>query len=410
MAKEYPSYLLGLRYWRYLLAILLHIIAASANAQDWSFDPRLSIGGEIDDNAQLTTRTDDVVELNGLLLEAMADIGYESESTTFLLTPLIQDRSYADDPVFDSTMIDVWMRYRFDSPRNTWRFDAWYNEDTVRRAERADAALSVDDPDFIPDDDTGLVQLRGDRRKLVLRPVWAFDWSNKSTSVVRFNYRDVTYEDVLILSDYIDMQLMLDYRLDISQKTTGFVAGTSRHYEADQVLGEFDTNALNVGFETLLSPTLRIRARIGAENVKSPVTGLDETRPIGELTFIRRLETIRLLAQYRRTVTSSGSGRMSSRDAFNLNFTRLLGERFDAGFGVRAYSTDPIALQPDADRFGRNYLQLTAVFSWNITRKFAFRTMYRYTWVDREILGETANSNQVMVWFDFRPMGIRQDR
>jgi hypothetical protein len=399
-----------LSYWRYLPAVLLALVYAPVYAQDWSFDPLLSIGGEIDDNAQLTTRTDDVVELTGLLLEAAADIGYRSEATDFVFTPLIQDRSYADDPDFDSTMIDALMRYEFSSPRNTWRFDAWYNQDTVRRAERADADLGVDDPDFIPDDDTGLVQLRGDRRKLVLRPVWAFDWSDKSTSVVRLNYRDVTYEDVLFLSDYIDMQLMLDYRLDFSRKTTGFVAGTARHYEADQVLGEFDSNALNVGFESLLSPTLRVRARVGAENVKSPISGLDETRPIGELTFIRRLETIRLLAQYRRTVTSSGGGRMSTRDAFNLNFTRLLGERFDAGFGVRAYSTKPIALLPGEDLFGRDYLQLTALFNWNITRKFAFRTMYRYTWVDRKILGESANSNQVMIWLDFRPMGIRDDR
>jgi hypothetical protein len=206
------------------------------------------------------------------------------------------------------------------------------------------------------------------------------------------------------------MQLMLDYRLDFSRRTTGFVRGTVRNYEAEANLGEFDTNALSVGFETRFSPTLLMRARVGAENVESPVSGLDETRPIGELTFIRRLETIRLLAQYRRSVTSSGRGRMSSRDAVNLNLTRMLSERFDAGIGVRAYSSEPISVVPGIDSFGRDYLQLTAIFSWNITRTFAFRTQYRYTVVDREILGESANSNQVIVWFDFRPLGIRQDR
>jgi hypothetical protein len=385
-------------------------IGAPAYTQDWSFDPVVSVGGEIDDNAQLTTRTDDIVELTGLLLEGAVDIGYRSEATEFLFTPLVQDRSYSDEPDFDSTMIDARMRYDFESVRNRWRFDAWFNQDAVRNAERADTDIGIDDPDVIPDDDTGLVQLRGDRDKLVLRPSWIFQWTDKSTSTVRFNYRDVSYDDALLLTDYTDMQVMLDYRLDFSRRTTGFVRGTVRNYEAEANLGEFDTNALSVGFETRFSPTLLMRARVGAENVESPVSGLDETRPIGELTFIRRLETIRLLAQYRRSVTSSGRGRMSSRDAVNLNLTRMLSERFDAGIGVRAYSSEPISVVPGIDSFGRDYLQLTAIFSWNITRTFAFRTQYRYTVVDRETLGESANSNQVIVWFDFRPLGIRQDR
>lgn len=409
MADQYSPRFLGVPCRRVSLALLLCMFWAPANAQDWSFDPVLSVGGEFDDNAQLTTRTDDIVELTGLLVEAAADIGYQSETTEFVFSPLVQDRSYSDDPEFDSTMIDARMRYEFESPRNRWRVDAWYNEDTVRRAERADADLGIDDPDNIPDDDTGLVQLRGDRNKFQIRPSWAFAWTDRSTSTVRLNYRDVSYDDVLLLTDYTDMQLTLDYRLDFSRKTTGFVTGTTRIYEADDNFGEFDSNALSVGFETRLSPTLLLRAKAGAENVTSPISGLDETRPIGELTFIRRLETIRLLAQYRRSVTSSGRGGMSSRDAVNLNFTRLLGERFEAGVGVRAYSSKPISVLPGDDSFGRDYLQLTALFAWNITRTFAFRTQYRYTVVDREILGESANSNQVMVWFEFRPMGVRQD-
>jgi hypothetical protein len=154
-----------------------------------------------------------------------------------------------------------------------------------------------------------------------------------------------------------------------------------------------------------------LRARIGAENVESAVTGVSETQPVGELSLIRRLETIRLLAQYRRTVSSTGSGNMSERDSINVNFTRDLTERFDAGLGVRAYQNRPINLTGlDVEGFEREYLQLTARFTWNITRTFALRTTYQYTVSNRQVQGESANSNQIVAWLIFRPTGIRDER
>jgi hypothetical protein len=129
------------------------------------------------------------------------------------------------------------------------------------------------------------------------------------------------------------------------------------------------------------------------------------------MSIIRRLETIRLMALYRRSVSSSGSGNMSERDSISVNFTRDLTERFDAGLGVRAYQSRPINLSGINLRgFKREYLQLTARFTWNITRTFALRTTYQYTVSNRQNLGESANSNQITAWLIFRPAGIIDER
>jgi len=390
-------------------ALLICLSSAPAQAQDWRFEPRLAVGGETDDNAQLTTRTDDVVRLEGYLLAASADISYQSESAKFLFAPLIMDRSYPNDKIFDSTMYDARLRYDYRMPRQRWRIDVWFNEDDIRNGERADINLDEDDPENIPDDDTGLVQLKGERTRLSVRPSWVYNWSDTSSTVLRVNYRDVSYDTELLLNDYTDAIITADYRMKFSDRHAGFVSGSVRTYDVAEDQGEFDSKAINVGFETLLSEKVRMRFRIGAEDVESSVSGLNETRPIGELTFTRRLETIRFLAQYRRSVTASGQGRMSERDAINLAITRVLNQRFEAGLGLRTYRSDPIQLAPNDPTFGRNYAQLTARLVWNMTRSFAMQTMYRYTWVDREILGESANSNHIMLWFVFQPSGPRDE-
>lgn len=398
------------------LAVLFLVAVTPTKAQDWRFSPVLAVGGEYDDNAELSTRTDDVVELKGLLLEGSANIAYLSEKSEFQITPLIRDRSYSDEPEFDTTEIDVPVRYAYVGTKNTWRIDGRFNRLPVRNAERADGDLDVDDPDNIPDDDSGLVQLRGNRERLVVRPSWTYRWSDLSSSTVQLDYRDVTYDEAfLFLRDYTDAAVSVNYRRALSDRSSAFITGLFRHYETDpldvlEIPREFDTTGINVGFESNLTSKFLIRARIGAEQVESQRTGISETIPVGELTFIRRLETIRLLAQYRRSVSSTGSGNMSERDAINLNFTRELSERLDAGLGVRAYTNKEVNLSGiDGGTFARDYLQLNARITWNISRIFSLRTAYRYTFLAREIDDESANSNQIVVWLIYRPAGLRDE-
>jgi hypothetical protein len=396
---------------RFCSPLVITVVAIPAQAQDWQFSPEIAAGYEFDDNAELTIRTDDVVELNGLLAEASVDVDYLSETTKFSFTPLVRRRTYSGDPEFDATEIAARMGYQFETIKSTWSIDGKFTRLPVRNAERADDDLDIIDPDDIPDDDSGLVQLGGDRDRLVLRPRWSYRWSNVSSTTLEIDYRDVSYDETFVfLQPYTDTALKASYRYGFSQRTSGFVEGSVRHYE-DDAGSEFDTTGINVGLNTRLSETLIFRARIGAENVESAVTGISETQPVGEVSFIRRLETIRLLAQYRRSVSSTGSGRMTGRDSVNVNFTRDLTERYAAGLGVRAYQAKPIDLSGlDLPGFQREFLRLTALFTWNITRTLALRTSYRYTVSNREVQGESANSNQIVAWLIFRPAGIVDER
>jgi hypothetical protein len=140
------------------------------------------------------------------------------------------------------------------------------------------------------------------------------------------------------------------------------------------------------------------------------INGNGSTDPVGEITLTRRLETINLLAQYRRVVSGGGTGNLTARDIININFTRELTERVSAGIGVRAYSTTALREAEGSPFDERDYVQLRAAVAWNLSRTLSFEVTYRYTVLDRVNLGESSNSNNIRLWFNWRPSGYSSAR
>ena len=120
-----------------------------------------------------------------------------------------------------------------------------------------------------------------------------------------------------------------------------------------------------------------------------------------DFSLTQRLELITLVAQYKRSINASGSGRLTARDALNLRFTRRLSDKLSAGLGVRAYTTTD--LSDILDFTERDYVQLRSRFTWNFSSAFAVEADYRYTFTRRTSLSESANSNSVILWFVYRP-------
>ena len=140
---------------------------------------------------------------------------------------------------------------------------------------------------------------------------------------------------------------------------------------------------------------------VGAENTELE-TGVDVLSPVGTISLNRNLETISLFAQYQRVISGGGGGSLSARDIVNLNFRRRLNDLIFAGLGIRGYKTDALEEGPTTiDE--RDYIQLRALIGWNLTEDFSLEAQYRYTIIYREIVGESANSNNIMLWVHWRP-------
>ena len=382
--------------------------AGPANAQNWDLEPIIKVGAEYDDNADLDIRTDEEVSLSGGLLDLSTKIRYSSENATFLFQPRALIRRY-DESDFDSE--DYFMRSDFDykGQSNTIGFRAFFDEQSVRTAERADSDLEVEDPDDLTDDDTGRTERFGDRTKWRLLPRWDYQVSDISTIGVTVEYFDVRYDDVIAdsLDDYTDTRLDLNYRRNFSSVNTGLLTVTGRKYDSENALEDTDGYGIMAGFEYALSTKTKLMAMIGFEDTDQ--SGFDyDPEVTANVTLTRNLETIRMFARYRRSVTGTGAGNLSVRDSLNLNFRRRLNERISAGLGIRAYQSSGVDGSISIE--DRNYVQLQSSLLWYLSTAMVIEADYRYTvndpgeqLINGVLVGELANSNQVNLWFVYQP-------
>ena len=382
-------------------AILVVAAGINAHAAEWRIEPQLRVGAEFDDNAILDFRTDTQDEISGFVAEGLARFVYTSPVTDFFVTPRLVHRDYGE-PDFDSD--DQFLAFSFGREWQSSNFTIRgnYGQELVRTAERSNVDFNVDNPDEIPEDDTGRVFLRDNRERLEIVPQFTYRMSNVSTFGVDVGYMDVSYDEGLLglLNDYTNIRGNLSYRRSWSRRNTAIVTGTYRKYEAEgrEAVTGYGVSA---GFENRLSEKTVFRALVGVENTELD-TGEDDLNPVANISLTRRLETITLIAQYRRVIAGGGGGSLTARDMININFTRRLSDRISAGLGVRAYTTT--ALEEGAFTIDeRDYLQLRARFVWDLSKTLALEADYRYTILDRELIGESANSNNIILALRWRP-------
>lgn len=382
-------------------------VADAARAQQWEFEPIIRVGGEYDDNATLSIRTDDEVELTGLLADLRAVARYNSATTTFDLQPRVLFRQYdADrDVTQDFDAEDVFLRstLRHRGQSITTGFRAFYDQQKVRTAERAISDLDIDDPDDVTEDDTARVVLSGTRDKIRLVPYLSYDVSAVTTIGADLNFSDVQYDDVIgdSLNDYTDTRLNLNFRRKMSDRTASLLTVTGRTFSPEGGASDINGYGIQAGFERELSATTRVTALAGLEDAD----GSDSSQSpefVSTLTLQRNLETIAMFARYKRSINASGVGALSVRDTLNMNFRRRLSEKVSAGLGVRAYRQRG---KGDAQNVNdRDYIQLQSNVQWYLTSSFVAEMSYRYTVSDRsEAIGERSNSNQINLWFIYQP-------
>lgn len=390
------------------VSVFAVITATPIQAAEWRIAPKIGVAGDFDDNSILTPRTDVDAEISGYVIDASARFSFASETTEFFITPRIRSRDYGD-PNFDSD--DQFLRFDFDraTESSNFRLRGDYGRELTRTAERADVDLEIEDLDEIPDDESGRVTIRDRRERIRIFPSWTYRMSDLSAFSVGLAYTDVAYDEAFagLYNDYTNARLNVSYMRSLSPRNRAIFTGTYREYDADG-RDEVTGAGFNAGFERSLSETTRVRALVGLEDTDT-VAGDSEVNWTANISVTQRLETITMLAQYKRSVSGGGAGTLAARDSLNLNFTRRLSERISAGLGVRAYQTNPLS-----DVVGtfdeRDYIQLRSQFTWHLSQKWSVEANYRYTFQDRLQVGEPADSNNVTIWLNYEPNPFTRSR
>jgi hypothetical protein len=398
-----------------VVALLVLVLGAGPASADWKFDPILRASWDYDDNATLSPRTDEEIDLSGYIAEASMDFIHTSDRSYFSTRPIARFRNYgsenedwnADDQFVE--LLGLW-----NGDKNSFRVFGDFSREAIRTAEVADADLDTDiDPNDIADDQSGFVSASQRRDRYRLTPRWTYRPSDVSSFITEVSYLSAGYEETEELQrlfDFTDINLRMQYRRDYSQRNSGIFQLRVRDYNTDRFAGDRQSYEVSGGFVRRLSQTTQFRATVGLESVDDEnVPGLPSTsidpQPTGELSLSRTLETIRFLAQYRKRVSASGRGQLTARDEINLRFSRDLSDRVTVGLGARAYSVDNISGITNE----QDFVQIRGQAVWRITRSFSMQADYRHTVIDRGNLLGAADSNRFTLWLSWQPNPVGRD-
>jgi hypothetical protein len=396
-----------------ILALASLFAGGAVQAAEWRLEPIIRAGYEYDDNATVRVSPSAIDEIQGYILEGIATIGYATERTTFDITPRLRSRNY-DEEIYDSN--DGFLKFdlNHDGLKSDLRIRGNYTDESVRTAEREDADPGVDDPDEITGDDSGRLFSFGRRQRLWIAPQWRYDFSERSAIAAKVIYTDMDYEDIIAGSHtpYTDARLEASLIRGFSTRTRAYVKASARRYERDdQPVGapkEVDGYTYSIGLERGLTETTRFRAEIGVEESK-PEIGESDTNAVWDFNLRNKLETVTVLAQVKRSINASGTGRISLRDSFNLSLKKQFSERTEGGLGIRAYTTEQ--LKGDSDTFDeRDYAQFRAQLAYALSRTLWVEADYRYTWIDRSTASGSGKANSIVLWFNYKPTAMTASR
>jgi hypothetical protein len=394
-----------------MVASVMFLRPPAVEAAEWRFAPELRAGYELDDNATLVEPQFSAPSIQGYILEANAVLGYRTPRTRLDLTPVIRLRDYDNDD-FDSD--DMFLRFDVEHSglKSRLRVRGDYENEAIRTAERTDADPGTDDPDDINGDETGRVFGGGSRERLRIRPEWTYRFTQRSAVSADLDYVDVDYEDALnsSLVPYSDVHAELSLSHEFSRNNFGYVRAGMRRYEPDDLIvgiaNEVDGLSLTTGFERRFSETTRFRLAIGVEQSELS-NGDSDTNVIGNVALIRRLERTTLLAEYRRSVTASGTGRIAARDAVNFSVRHSFTERFSGGVALRSYQSDPLV---GAVTTQQEYVQFGAQLAYAFSRTISARADFRFTQIERTAALGPAESISMIVWLIYQPSAMSVSR
>lgn len=384
------------------IALITCIYAAASTTAlaDWQVTPSVAAGLEYDDNAVLLDIPGADASTSGYAAQGDLLMTYRRPTSVFTIDPMVLARRYQES-VFDSEDYFVNLDFRHSGERSTFRFRGLYGNESVRTAERANVDFNVDNPDDIPVDDSGRLLGTANRQRISLVPQWSYRVGERARVYLGGTLIDVTYDDEVspFYSDYSQATGNTAFEFDVSQTNA---VRLDAYYRANE-FPDLDISRDAFGGALGLVRTVSERSRL-AVNV-----GIDETEgsdgekvgnSIGEISFTHQLQTSRVLASYRRSVTGSGAAQMTVRDSVNLSFTRPISDRFSLGAGISAYQSS--GLDSNASTANdRDYLQLRALFTWRLTRTLLVDFDYRYSKLDRKDTNTSADSNRINLWLRY---------
>jgi hypothetical protein len=386
---------------------LLSLSPLAAVAADWSYEPRVALSAEYDDNHRLTNVSGQEIEVYGPKLDARLVMRGSTPQTTFTLTPQVVFTQYIEGEEDD--LENYYLRMGLDHQAERMRAYVNARYSSVITLGRFFPSGAGEDPVLgQPDPGENVPRVATPNRedRFDIAPGVAFDITQRQSLELGASYLDVSYDEQRPGDqDFENISLFANYRFKTSEMSTLALLTTFEQY--DPIVDEAtDYYSISGEWTRSWSETAEVYVRAGASFVDSnPVAGgTDSGSSTGfsggvgaEWTY----QVTRLFVDLNQYLDPNGDGQLVNRTQLRLGLARDLSQTTVLTFGLRGINDD--APPGDSTYKGQKYASADVGFRWRMDRQWTLFGVYEYRWKEREDAINDATSNSVNLGVAWAP-------
>lgn len=269
--------------------------------------------------------------------------------------------------------------------------------------------------------ETGVVQARRERNRVMAAPSWRHYVTENTALTASYGYADVRYADTqdTSLIDYRDQQAAIGVLTNLSERDTLAVSGYYDWYETDPKTFEAKTYGIQAKYDRAFSETLRGTLAVGARNTRSTqssqalvcsgpilfglcfgslsqITVVSSDRSDG-YTFLagidRKFETALVSGQLSREIYPTGVGALVQTDRLGASWQQELSPTLSFFVDAAVYESRYVGKFVTGSN--SRYYRIEPRLTWRFTDHWTLLGGYSYGHVDYQQGGPSATSNVV---------------
>ena len=375
-----------------------------STATEYSLSARADAGVEADNNIRLAPNNEDAVtgyHFSPTLLARVADRDFEASADLDL------DFSRFDDSTYDSDDQNLALRFVKQMRTAEYGISAVFKRDSTRTSEL---------------EDTGRFTQQATRKEqTTFTPYWTQQLNERNALRVDATLGDTEYES----NNFSDSEFesaSLTWLYQLTERTGLQLQLYGSSYETTS-FRELESESLGVraGFETALTERLQLNVLAGVSRVDTEYESTFSIGPLaivsgsddrGTATFLDaelayRSERSRWALEIGTDAMPSGDGYLRTNHRVGASWDYQLTDRIDTSIRGQVGRSESLDDQIEDER---DYLSAEASLSYRLTPTWNITAKYRHREQDRDIVGDSAESDAVFFTLRYIPVDMTWSR
>jgi hypothetical protein len=390
------------------------VIAATAVAAPWEFNPRVEAGYLYDDNYRLTAPGGEI-DVSGPLVDAAVELRTITQTGEFSFTPRVRATYFPDAKELDAVDYFANLDWQRRGQRAFTRLRGEFSAQDIVNSEQPDVETGgeLGEPDI---GDSGRVLVDNRRTRWSLRPSMNVEVSQRREMQFDLGYTDVTFDenitDAQVDFSVADVAIGLLSRINERDSFTARLRGARYDIETSEPTNGYGAE---VQWERRTVTDTRWYIRAGAQQLDFTLLDVDDNE-------ISHKETVwlagagvnfmlgrdEMLLDLTHNVGPSSAGTVVARDQLRFRWTRALTPRLSLLAGLRGTHDEDLDDSPSSTFAERSYATGDIGLQWFWQEEFSLRVAYDYTWQKFRGEADPAKSSGALISVLYQPLQRRR--